>query len=40
VGEKELAEQTVTLRRLGVESKETMKRNDFVAYIKGAVKMP
>jgi len=40
VGEKEQSDKTVALRRLGTEKQETMKKNDFVTYIKGAVKMP
>lgn len=40
VGEKEAADQTVTLRRLGVEKQETMSLSEFIAQMKDAVKMP
>lgn len=40
VGEKEMADRTVTLRRLGVEKQEVVKLNDFISMMKEAVKMP
>ncbi len=40
VGEKEKADQTVTIRRLGVEKQETMSLSDFVELMKHSVKMP
>lgn len=40
VGEKEAADKTVTLRRLGVEKQETMLLSEFIAQMKDAVKMP
>ncbi len=40
VGEKEMADKNVTLRRLGVERQETMSLSDFIAYMKAAVKLP
>jgi len=40
VGEKEAADKTVTLRRLGVERQETVSLDDFVRQMKDAVKMP
>ncbi len=40
VGEKESADRSVTLRRLGVEKQETMPLDDFVAQMRDAVKMP
>lgn len=40
VGEKEAADKTVTLRRLGVEKQETMSLSEFIAQMKDAVKMP
>lgn len=40
VGEKELADKTVTLRRLGVDKQETMPLSEFIAQMVDAVKMP
>ncbi len=40
VGEKESADRSVTLRRLGVEKQETVSLDDFVAQMRDAVKMP
>ena len=40
VGEKEMADKTVTLRRLGVEKQEVMNLDDFISQMKEAVKMP
>lgn len=40
VGEKEMADKTVTLRRLGVEKQEVVKLDDFISQMKDAVKMP
>ncbi len=40
VGEKEQADKTVTLRRLGVDKQDVMSVNDFVAQMKDAIKMP
>ena len=40
VGEKEAADKTVTLRRLGVDKQETMPLSEFVAQMTDAVKMP
>lgn len=40
VGEKEAADKTVTLRRLGVEKQETMPLSEFIAQMVDAVKMP
>lgn len=40
VGEKEAAEKTVTLRKLGVEKQEVMLLADFVEQMKNSVKMP
>lgn len=40
VGEKESADKTVTLRRLGVEKQETVALSDFIAQMKDAVKLP
>ena len=40
VGEKEMADKTVTLRRLGVEKQETMPLSEFIEQIKNAVKLP
>lgn len=40
VGEKEAADKTVTLRRLGVEKQETTSLSEFIAQMKDAVKMP
>ena len=40
VGEKEAADNTVTLRRLGVERQETVALDDFVSDMRAAVKMP
>ena len=40
VGEKEAAEKTVTLRKLGVEKQEVMPLADFVEQMKNSVKMP
>ena len=40
VGEKEAADKTVTLRRLGVDKQETMPLSEFIAQMTDAVKMP
>ena len=40
VGEKESADKTVTLRRLGVEKQETVALDKFVEDMRAAVKMP
>ena len=40
VGEKEMNNQTVTLRRLGTEQQETVPLADFIADMKNAIKMP
>ncbi len=40
VGEKEAADKTVTLRRLGVNKQETMPLSEFIAQMSDAVKMP
>ena len=40
VGEKEMADKTVTLRRLGLEKQETMPLSEFIEQIKNAVKLP
>jgi len=40
VGEKESADKTVTLRKLGVEKQETVALSDFIAQMKDAVKLP
>ena len=40
VGEKEMAENMVTLRRLGLEKQESMPVADFVEMMKNSVKMP
>lgn len=40
VGEKEAADKTVTLRRLGVEKQEVVSLDDFVADMKKSVQMP
>ncbi|MDR2269026.1 MAG: threonine--tRNA ligase [Rickettsiales bacterium] len=40
VGEKEIAEKTVALRRLGVEKQEIMKKDDFLKYMIGQIKLP
>ncbi len=40
VGEKEMADKNVTLRRLGVEKQETISLDVFVEQMKSAVKMP
>ena len=40
VGEKEMENKSVTLRRLGVEKQETMSVDEFVAQMVDAVKMP
>lgn len=40
VGEKEAADKTVTLRRLGVAKQETMPLSEFIAQMVDAVKMP
>lgn len=40
VGEKEMADKSVTLRRLGVEKQEVVKLDDFISQMKEAVKMP
>lgn len=40
VGEKEAADKTVTLRRLGVDKQETMPLSEFIAQMADAVKMP
>ncbi|MBD5388743.1 threonine--tRNA ligase [bacterium] len=40
VGDKEMADQTVTLRRLGVEQQETVSLQDFVEQMRAAVQLP
>ena len=40
VGDKEMADKTVTLRRFGSEKQETVALNDFVAQMADAIKMP
>ena len=40
VGEKEMADKTVTLRKLGVEKQETVALDKFIADMTDAVKMP
>ena len=40
VGEKEMAEKMVTLRKLGQEKQEVMPLDEFVAMMQNAVKMP
>jgi len=40
VGEKEMADKTVTLRKLGVEKQETITADEFIAQMVDAVKMP
>ena len=40
VGEKEMENKTVTLRRLGVEKQETVSMDEFVSQMRDAVKMP
>ena len=40
VGEKEAADKTVTLRRLGIDKQETMSLSEFIAQMSDAVKMP
>ena len=40
VGEKEAADKTVTLRKLGIEKQETVALSDFIAQMKDAVKLP
>lgn len=40
VGEKEMADKTVTLRRLGEEKQETVSLDDFVAQMTAAVQLP
>ncbi len=40
VGEKEMADNTITLRKLGVEKQETIALDKFIADMKDAVKMP
>ena len=40
VGEKEAADKTVNLRRLGVEAQEIVQLDEFVAQMKEAVKLP
>ena len=40
VGEKEAADKTVTLRRLGTDKQETMPLSEFIAQMSDAVKMP
>ncbi len=40
VGEKEMADRNVTLRRLGVEKQESMPLDAFVEMMKDSVKMP
>ena len=40
VGEKEMADNTITLRKLGVEKQETVALDKFIADMKDAVKMP
>ena len=40
VGEKESADKTVTLRKLGIEKQETVALSDFIAQMKDAIKLP
>ena len=40
VGDKEMADKTVTLRRFGSEKQETIALSDFVAQMSDAIKMP
>jgi threonyl-tRNA synthetase len=40
VGEKESADKTVTLRRLGVEKQEVVALDEFVKQMSDAIKMP
>ena len=40
VGEKEMENKTVTLRRLGLEKQETVSMDEFVSQMRDAVKMP
>ncbi|MDR3208609.1 MAG: threonine--tRNA ligase [Rickettsiales bacterium] len=40
VGEKEVADETVSIRRLGVDRQEIMKKGDFLKYMAEQVKMP
>jgi threonyl-tRNA synthetase len=40
VGEKEMADKTVTLRRLGEQKQETMPLDEFVQMMQDAIKMP
>ena len=40
VGEKEMADKSVTLRRLGVEKQEVISLSEFVEQMKSAIKMP
>ena len=40
VGDKEMADKTVTLRRFGSEKQETIALSDFVAQMEDAIKMP
>ena len=40
VGDKEMADKTVTLRRFGSDKQETVALSDFVAQMKDAIKMP
>jgi threonyl-tRNA synthetase len=40
VGEKEMADKTVTLRRLGQQNQETIPLSDFVQMMQDAIKMP
>ncbi|MCR4917337.1 MAG: threonine--tRNA ligase [Alphaproteobacteria bacterium] len=40
VGEKEMSDSTVTLRRLGVEKQETKKLSEFVNEMESAIKLP
>ena len=40
VGDKEMADKTVTLRRFGSSDQETMALSDFIAQMKDAIKMP
>ena len=40
VGDKEAADKSVTLRRLGIEKQETKSLDAFVAELRDAIKMP
>ena len=40
VGEKEMADKTVTLRRLGQQNQETIPLSDFIQMMQDAIKMP